>query len=104
MDSTVDSSGCGSFSPAAAASMNGKIAVIWRGPLSGPCDFGCKALNAQNAGAIAVVLINEYPGQGPVGMGASTTCTGITIPIFMIGNLDGIAISAQYRSGAHTSA
>ena len=99
MDSTLDSSGCSAFSAAAAATMNGKIAVIWRGPLSGPCDFGCKAKNAQDAGAVAIVIINEYPGQGPVGMLASTTCLGITIPVFMIGNLDGIAISAQYRSG-----
>ncbi len=102
MDTTSDSFGCTSFSTAAMATMNGKIAVIWRGPLPSagtPCDFGCKALNAQNAGAIACVLINEYPGQGPVGMAASTTCTGITIPVFMISNLDGIAISAQYRSG-----
>jgi hypothetical protein len=99
MDSTIDSSGCTAFSPAAAATMNGKIAVIWRGPLSGPCDFGCKALNAQNAGAVAIILINEYPGQGPIGMAASTSCLGITIPVFMIGNLDGIAISGQYRAG-----
>lgn len=99
MDSTADSSGCTAFT----ISMAGKIAVIWRGPLSGPCDFGCKALHAQAAGAVAVVLVNEYPGQGPVGMGASTTCTGITIPVFMIGNLDGIAISSQYRSGVHVA-
>ena len=95
----ADSSGCSAFDAVTAAAMNGKIAVIWRGPISGACDFGCKVLNAQNAGAIAVVLINEYPGQGPVGMGASTTCTGQTIPVFMVGNLDGIAISAQYRAG-----
>ena len=100
MDSTADSSGCSAFSIAAATTMHGKIAVIWRGPIAAPCDFGCKALNAQNAGAVAVVLINEYPGQGPIGMAASTTCSGITIPVFMIGNLDGIAISGQYRSGA----
>ena len=99
MDSTADSSGCTAFT----ISMAGKIAVIWRGPLSGPCDFGCKALHAQAAGAVACVLVNEYAGQGPVGMGASTTCTGITIPVFMIGNLDGIAISSQYRSGVPVS-
>ena len=99
MDSTSDSSGCLAFGAAAAASMAGKIAVIWRGPIVGACDFGCKALHAQMAGAVACVLINEYPGQPPVGMGASTTCTGITIPVFMVGNLDGIAISGQYRAG-----
>ena len=102
MDTTSDSFGCTAFSSAAASTMTmtPTIAVIWRGPIPvGACDFGCKALDAQNAGAVAIVIINEYPGQGPVGMAASTSCTGITIPVFMIGNLDGIAISSQYRSG-----
>jgi len=97
MDSTSDSFGCSSFSAAAMATMAGKIAVIWRGT----CDFGCKAQNAEAAGAIAIVIINQHPGEGPEGMAASTTCTSVSIPVFMIGNLDGIAISAQYRSGAN---
>lgn len=91
-----DTFGCSSFSP---GSMTGKIAVIWRGPLGGSaCEFGYKALQAENAGAIACVIINEYPGEGPVGMGPGSYGASVTIPVFMIGNLDGIAISAQYNS------
>ncbi len=96
MDSTADSFGCTSFP----YSMGGKIAVIWRGPLGGgACEFGLKALNAQTAGAVAVVLINEYPGMGPIGMAAGASGGGVTIPVFMVGNLDGMAISGQYRAG-----
>ena len=45
--------------------LNGKIAVIYRGdgttnPTSGGCEFGLKALNAQNAGAVGVIISNSY--------------------------------------------
>ncbi len=91
-----DSFGCSTITNFAA--MSGNIALIWRGPISGACEFGAKALAAQNAGAVACVLINEYPGEGPVGMGPGASGTSVTIPVLMIGNLDGIAISAQYHS------
>ncbi|MCD6012105.1 MAG: hypothetical protein K0Q79_1967 [Flavipsychrobacter sp.] len=91
-----DSFGCSAFTNF--AQINGNIALIWRGPIVGACEFGFKALQAQNAGARAVVLINEYPGEGPVGMGAGASGTSVTIPVVMIGNLDGIALSAQYNS------
>jgi hypothetical protein len=98
--SVDDSFGCTSWGTTAAAAMAGKIAVIWRGPLTGTgaCEFGAKASYAQSAGAIAVVLINEYPGEGPVGMAAGALGASVTIPVFMIGNLDGIRIAAQYRT------
>ncbi len=90
-----DTCGCSGFP---AGSMTGKIALIWRGPLGGSaCEFGYKALVAQNAGAIACVIINEYPGEGPVGMAAGGSGASVTIPVFMIGNLDGIAIVNQYK-------
>lgn len=77
-------------------SMTGKVALIWRGS----CEFGHKALQAQNAGAIAIIIINQHAGEGPVGMGAGAVGTSVTIPVFMVGNLDGIAMSAQYGSAA----
>ena len=89
-----DTCGCSGFP---AGSMTGKIALIWRGPIGAPCEFGYKALAAQNAGAVACVIINEYPGQGPVGMGAGASGASVVIPVFMIGNLDGIAIVNQYK-------
>jgi Secretion system C-terminal sorting domain/PA domain len=97
MDTTADSFGGSAFP---AGRFTGKIAMLWRGPMgSGAVFFACKALHAQQAGAVACVIINEYPGQGPVGMAADASCPGITIPVFMIGNLDGIALSSQYWSG-----
>lgn len=94
--SLTDSFACGGF---AVGAMTGKIALVWRGPLGGSaCEFGYKALQAQNAGAIAVVIINQYPGEGPVGMAAGSSGASVTIPVFMIGNLDGIAISAVYHT------
>ena len=61
-------------------------------------SFSLKALNAANAGAIAIVIINEYPGAGPFAPGSSTGVLPVTIPVIMISNEDGIAISAQYHS------
>ncbi len=87
-----DSLGC-SIPP---ASMTGKVALIWRGN----CEFGAKALQAQNAGAVAIIIINQYAGAGPVGMGAGASGASVTIPVFMVGNLDGIAMSGQYGSAA----
>ena len=52
-----------------ANSMTGKIAVIWRG---GSVEFGQKAWYAQQAGAIACIIINNVPGGGPLGMLAGT--------------------------------
>jgi hypothetical protein len=61
----------------------GKIAVIWRGG----CEFSCKAKNAQDRGAIAVVIIN-HTGEA-VGMAGGTCGLNVTIPVIMIGRQDG---------------
>lgn len=50
--------------------VNGKIAVIYRGT----CEFGVKSLNAQNAGAVAVIIINNVPGAPIAKGGRSTGC------------------------------
>jgi PA domain-containing protein/type IX secretion system substrate protein len=93
MPPSADSCGTSAFAP---GSMTGKICVLWRGPISGAVLFSDKAARAQAAGALACVIINEYPGQGPFAPGY--TSGTITIPVFMIGNLDGIAIAAQYNT------
>lgn len=97
MDTTADSFGATAFP---AGYFAGKIAVIWRGPLtgSGPVSFSLKAKNAQDAGAIAIVIINEYPGDGPFTPGYTTGVGTITIPVIMIGNVDGITISGVYHT------
>jgi hypothetical protein len=58
----------------------GKIALIDRGA----CNFGLKALNAQDEGAIAVVIINNIPGGGTTNPGGSAESATIDIPVVMI--------------------
>lgn len=83
--------------------LNGKIAVIYRGdgttnPTSGGCEFGLKALNAQNAGAVGVIIINREPGVINPGPGASGAL--VTIPVVMLSNTDGAILVNQMLSGA----
>src|SRR5690606_11548039 len=58
----VPTQACNSFGPSAV----GKIAVIRRGE----CAFVIKVKNAQNAGAIGAIVINNVPGE-PVPMGGT---------------------------------
>ena len=74
--------------------LTGKIAVIYRNT----CEFGMKALNAQNAGAIAVIVINRDPEV--IAMGAGASGATVTIPVVMIQNSDGDAIVNQMANGA----
>jgi photosystem II stability/assembly factor-like uncharacterized protein len=67
------------------SAVNGKIAVIERGT----CFFVDKVMNAQNAGATGVLMINNVPGA-PIIMGGDNT--NITIPAVMISKTDGAAI------------
>jgi len=63
-----------------------KIALIQRGG----CYFTTKAINAQNAGAIAVVVYNNQAGL--VTMGGPEA--GVTVPAIFITEADGTALSA----------
>lgn len=76
------------------SNVQGKVAVLYRGD----CEFGTKALNAEAAGAVAVIIINNQPG-GPVGMGAGTDGVTVTIPVIMIGDLDGVILAQAMESG-----
>jgi subtilisin family serine protease len=75
-------------------SMPGNIALIDRGGTS--CSFATKILNAQNAGAIAVVVVNNVAGPPIIMTGSST---GITIPGVMISQSDGALIKAHLGEG-----
>ncbi len=75
--------GCNALTNAAA--INGNIAVIERGT----CFFVDKVKNAQNAGAIGVLMINNVGGN-PIIMGG--TDNTINIPAVMISKADGQAI------------
>ncbi len=82
--------------------LSGKIAVIYRGDgttntTSGGCEFGLKALNAQTAGAIGVIIINREPGVITPGPGASGAT--VTIPVVMLSDTDGAILVNQMQSG-----
>ena len=82
--------GCVGFTNSAA--VNGKIALIRRGS----CTFAVKVMNAQTAGAIAVIIMNNVPGP-PAAIGG--TDTNITIPSVMISQADGDRLEAALASG-----
>lgn len=81
------SEGCNAFTNAAA--INGNIAVIDRGN----CQFGIKCLNAQNAGAVAVIVCNN--GAGTIAMGPGADGASVNIPCLMITQGDCATIRAQ---------
>lgn len=75
--------GCGPMAP-----LTGKIALIQRGT----CIFSAKVKNAQNAGAIAVIIYNNA-GETALTMAGSDPT--ITIPSIFIGQSNGTAIAAN---------
>ncbi len=96
-DSTAaDSLGCNALVNAAACA--GKIVVIYRGA----CEFGVKALNAQNAGAIGVVVINNVAGA-PIILGAGANGANVTIPTLMVSQETGALLRGAIDAGTCTA-
>lgn len=79
----VVDAGCTAY---AAGSLTGKVAIIRRGT----CNFTVKVLNAQNAGAKAVIIQNNEAGNYSFAPGG--TDRKIKIPSGMVGNSDGDAL------------
>lgn len=73
--------------------VDGKIAVIYRNT----CEFGAKALNAQNAGAVGVIIINRDPEV--IEMGGGADGGSVTIPVVMISSTDGLTITNEMLGG-----
>ena len=74
----------------------GKIAMVDRGT----CTFQVKIKNAQDAGAIAVIVVNNSPND-PGTMGPATPpVAGITIPSVMIRLADGNLFKANFPVNA----
>jgi hypothetical protein len=75
--------GCAAYAP---NTFVGQIALIDRGV----CSFESKVLNAQNAGAVGVIIVNNTPGAPSI-LGGNNTL-GVTIPAVMISQSDGLII------------
>jgi PKD repeat protein len=82
--------GCTAF--ANAANISGKIALVYRGN----CNFAIKVANAQAAGALAVIVVNNVAGA-PINMGG--TDPSITIPSIMVSDVNGAALATQLANG-----
>ncbi|HPH86536.1 MAG TPA: M36 family metallopeptidase, partial [Ferruginibacter sp.] len=78
-----------------ANSVAGKIALIDRGN----CNFTVKVKNAQTAGAIAVIMVNNVAGY--VLMGGSDNT--ITIPAVNISQADGAILAAQLANNLNVT-
>lgn len=94
-----DATGTTSFacSGGPANDLVGKIALINRGN----CSFVIKIKEAQDAGAIGVIMVNNVAGS-PITMGG--TDNTITIPAVMVSNVDGASIYNQLISNQTVNA
>lgn len=77
--------------PFAAGSLAGKFALVDRGT----CAFTLKALNAQAAGAVGLLIANNVGGSLSPGGGDPN----VTIPVFGMTMADGAALRAAIGSG-----
>lgn len=76
--------------------LNGKIALIDE---SGSCSFYTQASNAQSAGALAVIIIKDGPGNPSV---PSTGILGlffINVPVVMLSEADGDLLKTEISNG-----
>lgn len=73
-------------------SLSGKIALVDRGT----CTFVTKALNVQAAGALAMIVADNQPGEPPAGLGG--TSTDVTIPSVRVTQTDGATLKSQLPS------
>lgn len=74
------------------ANAEGKIVLVERGSV----PFVQQAMNAQNAGATAVIIFNNQ-GGGPITMGGDNS--EITLPVVSISQADGAQLAAAEARG-----
>lgn len=97
-DSTAADSLACTTGLANAAACAGKIVVLYRGS----CEFGVKALRAQQAGAIGVVIVNNVAGA-PITLGAGANGVNVTIPTLMISQATGVLLRSAIDDGSVTA-
>ena len=77
------------------SSLNGKIAVLFRGT----CQFGMKTWLAENNGAEAVLLINHTANDFAPAMAGGDSGTVVNIPIVSLSYEDGNYLLKQMEKG-----
>ncbi|QDO93012.1 T9SS type A sorting domain-containing protein [Formosa sediminum] len=82
-----------------AAAINGKIALIYRGG----CSFIEKVVFAQDAGAVAVIVVNNVSGN-PIAMGGVDLNGEVLIPSVMVSKTNGDLMLAQLEAGQTVNA
>ena len=82
------SEACNTLTP---GSLSGKVAVLSRGT----CFFYVKVRNAQQAGAVAAIVVNNRAGEPIVMAGATDPALQPTIPAFMVANTDAASLVAN---------
>lgn len=90
----INNDGCTAITNSAAIS--GKIALIDRGN----CTFILKAQNAENAGAIGVIIVDSVAGEAPIAMGGTGA---VGIPTIMISKSDGAIIKTYLATGVNAT-
>ena len=93
--------GCGTL----INNLSGKIAVVYRydgGTASTICYMSEKALIAQNAGAIAVLIVNRPSAGADIGTGGLTVAPNVTIPVVLLNFNDGEILRAEMQNGPVT--
>ena len=76
------------------STVSGKIALVQRGA----CNFDTKVLNAQNAGAVAVIVYNNVDGED-VTMSGANDAASVKIPAAFISKSHGSALHATAEAG-----
>ena len=87
---------CTPLSPLNALAVSGKVALVDRGS----CSFTVKVKNAQNAGAQAVIVVDNVAGSPPPSLGG--TDNTISIPSVRITLADGNTLKNQLRFRSRT--
>jgi subtilisin family serine protease len=83
----------------AGTSMTGKVAVVSRGT----CSFSTKIRNAQAAGAVATIVVNNVAGD-PTAMAQDGTASQPTIPAYMVSRTARDAMFGAAGKGTSISA
>ena len=87
---------CNPLSAANAAAVNGKIAMVDRGV----CGFTVKVKNAQDAGAVGVIVVDNVAGSPPAGLGGLDPT--VLIPSVRVTLQDGTTLKNALRTRSRT--